>query len=76
MQIIAMLVMTGIAFLYLGVDFLIDYIITRHRLKINQKAWDEYSKNMSWEEKLEKYVPWCEEQRIKNRWDFYYCPRF
>ena len=41
MQIIAMLVMAGIAFLCLGVYLLVDSIITRHRLKTNQKALDE-----------------------------------
>ena len=75
MQTIAMLVMTGIAFLYLGVDFLIDYIITRHRLKINQKAWDEYSANMDFDRKFDAYLPWCTEQKMKNGWDFYYFPR-
>ena len=75
MQIIAMLVMTGIAFLYLGVDFIIDYIITGHRLKTNQKAWDEYSANMDFDRKLDAYSHWCTEQKMKNGWDFYYYPR-
>lgn len=75
MQTIAMLVMTGIAFLYLGVDFLIDYIITRHRLKTNQKAWDEYSANMDFNRKFDAYLHWCTEQKMKNGWDFYYFPR-
>ena len=75
MKIIAMLVMTGIAFLYLGVDFLIDYIITGHRIKTNQKAWDEYSANMDFDRKFDAYLPWCTEQKMKNGWNFYYFPR-
>ena len=75
MKIIAMLVMTGIAFLFLGVYFLIDYIITGHRLKANQKAWDEYSANMDFDRKLDAYSPWCTEQKMKNGWKFYYFPR-
>lgn len=75
MKIIAMLVMTGIAFLFLGGYFLIDYIITRHRLKTNQKAWDEYSANMDFDRKLDAYLPWCTEQKMKNGWSFYYFPR-
>lgn len=75
MKIISMLVMTGIAFLYLSVDFLIDYIITRHRVKTNQKAWDEYSTNMDFNRKMDAYLPWCTEQKMKNGWDFYYFPR-
>nr|DAI65468.1 MAG TPA: Honey bee toxin [Caudoviricetes sp.] len=33
-----MLAMAGIVFLFLSVYFLIDYIITGHRLKTNQKV--------------------------------------
>ena len=75
MQIIAMLVMAVIAFLCLGVYFLIDYIITGHRIKTNQKAWDEYSANMDFDRKMDAYLPWCTEQKMKNGWDFYYFPR-
>ena len=67
--------MAGIAFLFLGVYLLIDNIITGHRLKINQKAWNEYSENMDFDRKLDAYLPWCTEQKIKNGWDFYYFPR-
>ena len=76
MQIIAMLVITGAAFLFLGVYFLIDHIITGKRLKINQKAWDEYSANMDFDRKFDAYLPWCREQKIKNGWHNYYFPRF
>ena len=75
MQIIAMLVMAGIAFLCLGVYLLVDSIITRHRLKTNQKAWDEYSANMDFDRKFDAYSPWCTEQKMKNGWKFYYFPR-
>ena len=75
MKIIAMLVMAGIAFLCLGVYLLVDSIITRHRLKTNQKAWDEYSANMDFDRKFDAYLPWCTEQKMKNGWDFYYFPR-
>ena len=75
MQIIAMLVMAVIAFLCLGVYLLVDSIITGHRLKTNQKAWDEYSANMDFDRKFDAYLPWCTEQKMKNGWDFYYFPR-
>lgn len=74
-QIIAMFAIAGAVFLFLGVYFLIDHIITGKRLKINQKAWDEYSTNMDFDRKLNKYLPWCREQKIKNGWKFYYFPR-
>lgn len=67
MQTIATLVIAGAAFLFLGVYFLIDYIITRHRLKINQNAWDEYSANMDFNRKVYAYLPWCIEQKNKKR---------
>jgi hypothetical protein len=75
MQIIVMLAIAGAAFLFLGVYFLIDHIITGKRLKINQKAWDEYSANMDFNRKLNEYLLWCREQKIKNGWNFYYFPR-
>lgn len=75
MQIIAMFAIAGATFLFLGVYFLIDHIITGKRLKINQKAWDECSSNMDLNRKLNEYLPWCREQKIKNGWKFYYFPR-
>jgi hypothetical protein len=74
-KIIAMFAIAGATFLFLGVYFLIDHIITGKRLKINQKAWDEYSANMDFNRKLNEYLPWCREQKIKNGWKFYYFPR-
>lgn len=76
MQTIAMLMIAGVTFLFLGVYFLIDYIITRHRLKINQNAWDEYSANMDFDRKVYAYLPWCIEQKTKNGWRNYYFPKF
>ena len=75
MKIIVALAMAGIAFLFLGVYLLVNSIITRHRLKTNQKAWDEYSANMDFDIKMDAYLPWCTEQKMKNGWDFYYFPR-
>lgn len=73
---IAMFAMAGIVFLFLGVYSLIDYIITRQRLKINQKAWDEYSANMDFDRKHNVYLLWRTEQKAKNGWHNYYFPRF
>ena len=70
-----MFAIAGSTFLFLGAYFLIDNIITGKRLKINQKAWDEYSANMDFNRKLNEYLPWCREQKIKNGWKFYYFPR-
>ena len=76
MKIITMFLITGATFLFLGVYLLIDYIITGQRLKLNQKAWDEYSANIDFNRKLDVYLPWCIEQKIKNGWHNYYFPKF
>ena len=64
-----------IGFLYLLIDAVVDKIITTKRLKLNQKAWDEYSKNMTYFEKRNCYVEWCTRRKIENNWEFYYFPR-
>lgn len=76
MKAIVVFAIEGATFLLLGVYFLIDYIITGKRLKINQKAWDEYSANMDFDRKLDEYLPFCIEQKIKNGWNNYYFPKF
>ena len=76
MKAIVVFAITGATFLLLGVYFLIDHIITVKRLKINQKAWDEYSANMDSDRKFEAYLLWCTEQKMKNGWHNYYYPRF
>lgn len=64
-----------IALLYLAVYIAIDVVITWHRCRTNQKAWDEYSKNMSFKQKLDCYFEWCEEQKRENGWNLYYYPK-
>lgn len=76
MKIMVLFAITGAAFLFLGVYLLIDYIITGQRLKINQKDWDEYSENMDFNRKLDAYLPWFTEQKMKNGWHNYYFPKF
>lgn len=63
------------AILFILVWLELDIFITRIRLNQNQKAWDEYSKGMSFSEKLDSYLQFCEEQRLKNGWDYYYFPK-
>ena len=63
------------AILFIIVFVAIDRYITQTRLNQNQKAWDEYSKGMSFSEKLDSYLLFCEEQRVKNGWDNYYFPK-
>ena len=64
-----------IGFLFLLIYAVIDKIITTKRLKLNQTAWDEYSKNMTHSEKYNCYLEWCTRRKIENNWGFYYFPR-
>lgn len=63
------------AILFILVFVAWDRYITQIRLKQNQKAWDEYSKGMSFSEKLDSYEQFCEEQKVKNGWNYYYFPK-
>ena len=63
------------AILFVLVLIVWDRYITQTRIKQNQKAWDEYSKGMSFSEKLDIYEQFCEEQKMKNGWKFYYSPK-
>lgn len=63
------------ALLYILVWLAWDKYITQTRLEQNQKAWDEYSNGMTDNEKWGCYELFCEEQRVKNGWRFYYFPR-
>ena len=64
-----------IALLPLLIYDVIDKIITTKRLKLNQTAWYEYSKNMTYWEKYNCYLEWCTRRKEENNWRFYYLPR-
>lgn len=46
--------------------YFVDRIVTNKRIKENQIAWDNFSKNMTYDEKIECYLKWCNEQRWKK----------
>lgn len=54
---------------------LIDKAISNKRLEENQIAWNEYSKEMTFDEKLEHYIEWCERRKVEKGWENYYFPR-
>lgn len=72
---IVVLIICVLAFLLIEIYFLLDAIITRKRLKENQIAWDEYSKDMSYMEKMEIFPEWLESRKLEKGWSFYYIPR-
>ena len=74
-MIVDILIIIGLNLTVFGIWFIADRIITRKRLALNQREWDEYSKDMGFKEAMEKFVPFCEEQKLKYGWRYYYFPR-
>lgn len=54
---------------------LVDRIVTNKRIDENQKAWNEYSKGMTFDEKNQCYLEWCERRKTEKNWGYYYFPR-
>lgn len=69
------IVTLSVIFIFLFFYLLIDKITTDKRLKQNQKEWDEYSKNMTSDEKFREYLPFCFSQKAKYGWGYYYLPK-
>ena len=65
---IASLVVAGVVFIY-------DALVTDIKLKRNQLLWDEYSKNMTYDEKTDCFLDWLERNKAEHGDDFYYTPR-
>ena len=65
----------GFWIIVLSMWILIDKLITHHRLSISQREWDEYSKGMTLEEKLDVFNDWLEQNKIKHGWNYFYIPR-
>lgn len=55
--------------------YLVDRGITNKRLKENQIAWDNFSKNMTYNEKICCYLKWCQERKIEKGWSDFYFPK-
>lgn len=70
----AMLILVAIGTIVIVTDYWIDRIVTRKRVAENQRAWNEYSKGMTYEEKCEIYFEWCTLRKIENGWSYYYFP--
>lgn len=64
-----------IGLVFLGIYFTADTLITRKKLKRNQLLWDEYSKNMTHDEKMDCFLEWLQDNKQKYGDDFYYIPK-
>lgn len=67
-------IMFSIAIIFLIIYFAVDNYLTKKRLEINQRDWDEYSKNMTRQEKLMNFKIFLNEQKRKYNWRYYYIP--
>ncbi len=68
-----------IALVILGVALLVvvvtaDILITRFRVRENQKAWDRFSQNMTFKEKDDIYFEWVKKRKKEKGWKYYYFP--
>lgn len=64
---------TILVFVFL-VGWVIENVRFNRNMTQNQKAWDEYSKNLTRDERWQAYNSWCKEQRARNNWNCYYFP--
>lgn len=61
--------------IFLLIVLIADLCITNKKLKRNQFLWDEFSRNMTKEQKLDAFDKWLEENRLKHGEYFYYIPK-
>lgn len=66
---------TVLGLICLTVFLVIDRMKTEYYLRKNQREWNEYSKDMSLDEKTEVFTDWLEVQKAKNGTQYYYIPR-
>jgi len=68
------LIILSVALLALIVVVTVDNLITRFRVRENQKAWDEFSQNMTFRERTDIYLEWVEMRKKEKGWKYYYFP--
>lgn len=73
--VLVMLLELAIGILFLGIWFFVDLFITRKRVEENQKAWNEYSKNMTNDEKYECFFDFLHKRQFEKGWPDLYIPR-
>lgn len=65
----------GICYVILIMWLIYDEFVTRYRLSINQKKWDEYCENLTKYERRKEIMPWICERQIENKWSNRYIPK-
>lgn len=74
MELLAMIIETIFFATILVIYLVTDRIILHKRLKETQIAWDEYSKDMTRQERSENYLEWCENHREEKGYRLFYFP--
>lgn len=67
----AELVLIVIGLIAIGIGIIFNNVVTRKRVILNQKEWDEYCKGMTDDGKREAFFSWCEENKAKHCWPHY-----
>lgn len=70
-----LIIILAAGLLFLAIWLISDRIITNKRIAENQKAWNEYSKGMTEDEKLDCFADFLWERRIEKGWAFFYIPK-
>ena len=52
-----------------------SFWLKEQKIKENQKAWDDYCKNMTYKERRLNYLKWCEQRKISTGNHFYWFPQ-
>ena len=55
--------------------YIIDELITKKKIERNQLLWDEYSKDMTHDEKMDCFSDWLKYNKEKHGDNFYYIPK-
>ena len=73
---IGIIIVIALIFICLPIALYItfDYIRTTVKMKENQRLWDEYSRDMTYPERVKAYIPWVDRRRCTSRNQFYYFP--
>lgn len=55
---------------------LVDFIKNLKSFYQFYKDYKYNGANMDFDRKVDEYLPWCIEQKMKNGWNNYYFPKF
>lgn len=69
------IILAILAIVFTVIYLFADHVITIIRVEQNQKAWNEYSKDMTDSEKLNCFGDWLSMRKNEKGWKYFYVPR-